>query len=520
MILPKPHQLTRLDGAFTLTSSARVRADEAAGPAVAALRRALEPITGGTIARAVDGEPAAITITVDAERFGPEAYSLTVTPEGIEIVGGDAAGAFYGVQSLRQLLPAETFKPADRPQGDRTFEVPAVRVTDRPTFRWRGTMLDVARHFMPKEFVLQLIDLLALHKLNVLHLHLTEDQGWRIEIPKYPRLTEVGAWRPETLVGHAHRPESEYTFDGTPHGGFYTQDDIREIVAYAAERFVTVMPEIDMPGHMLAAIAAYPELGNGLKPAKVWTRWGISEQILNVEDSTLDFCRDVLAEVMRLFPSQLIHCGGDEVPKAEWKVSPSAQRRIRELGLADENELQAWFTAQMATYLAEHGRRFVGWDEVLEGGGPAKLPDDVVVMSWRGEEGGIQAAQAGLDVIMATRTHLYFDYYQSKDHEAEPLAIGGFTPLEKVYGYRPVPAALDADAAKHVLGAQCQLWTEYVPTVEHAQYMLFPRLCAFAETVWRDESQGIDDYAVFLNERLRPHLARLDALGVNYRPLD
>src|SRR5690606_31476039 len=353
--------------------------DEAAAPAVAALRRALGPATGGAFASAADGESAAITIRVDSERLGPEAYSLTVTPEGIEIVGGDAAGAFYGVQSLRQLLPAEPFKPSERPQGDRTVEAPPVHVTDRPAFRWRGTMLDVARHFMPKEFVLQLIDLLALHKLNVLHLHLTEDQGWRIEIPKYPRLTEVGAWRPETLVGHAHRPESEYTFDGTPHGGFYTQDDIREIVAYAAERFVTVMPEIDMPGHMLAAIAAYPELGNGLKPAKVWTRWGISEQILNVEDSTLDFCRDVLAEVMRLFPSQLIHCGGDEVPKAEWKVSPSAQRRIRELGLADENELQAWFTAQMATYLAEHGRRFVGWDEVLEGGGPAKLPDDVVV---------------------------------------------------------------------------------------------------------------------------------------------
>lgn len=516
VILPKPQQFERHDGAFHLTSTATVRFDEASAPAARALRRALSPATGFALDDATDGDAAAFTLSVDPTVSGPEAYTLAVTAEGVQIAGSDPAGVFYGVQSLRQLLPAEAFAAT---KVERDWEIPAVTVQDRPSFGWRGTMLDVARHFMPKEFVLKVIDLLALHKLNVFHFHLTEDQGWRLASEKYPRLTEVGAFRPETLIGHGHRPESEFTFDGTPHGGFYTQDDIREIVAYAQERFVTVVPEIDMPGHMLAAITAYPELGNGLKPAQVWTRWGISEQILNVEDSTLDFCRDILSEVMSLFPSPLIHCGGDETPKDEWKVSPAAQERMASLGLKDEEALQSWFTGQMAAYLAENGRRFVGWDEVLEGGGPANLPDDVVVMSWRSEEGGIEAARGGLDVVMAPCKSVYFDYYQSEDRESEPLAIGGFVSLRKVYDYRPIPGELDAEAASHVLGSQCQLWTEYVPTPEHAEYMLFPRVCAFAEAVWRDETGGIDDYDVFL-DRLRPHLARLDQIGVNYRALD
>jgi hexosaminidase len=550
VILPQPQHIERREGAFVLTNATTLHADDASAPAAGALRRALGPATGfafdspaapASAASSSGTSGGTITLAVDPARHGTEAYSLSVTPEGIDITGGDAAGVFYGVQSLRQLLPAEAFSTS---RVDRTWEVPAVSVTDRPRFGWRGTMLDVGRHFMPKEFVLELIDLLALHKLNVLHLHLTEDQGWRLAVEKYPKLTEVGAWRPETLIGHARRPESEHTFDGTPHGGFYTAEDVREIVAYAAARFITVVPEIDMPGHMLAAIAAYPELGNGLKPAAVWKRWGISEQVLNVEDSTLDFCRDVLAEVLRLFPSPYVHCGGDECPKAEWKASESAQRRIAELGLADdsadssgdlrtpssarpgddlrtpEDAVQAWFTGQMADYLAANGRRFVGWDEVLEGAGPSRLPKDVVVMSWRSEAGGIEAARGGLDVVMAPCQHVYFDYYQSEDHDAEPLAIGGFIPLSKVYEYRPIPGELDAEAAAHVLGAQAQLWTEYVPTPEHAEYMLFPRLCAFAEAVWREDSDGIDAYDVFVAERLRPHLDRLDVLGVNYRRLD
>jgi hexosaminidase len=517
VILPKPQQLQRRDGAFTLTSTTTLHADADSARAAEALRQALGPATGFAFAPAGADEQAGISLTVDSTHLGPEAYQLTVTSDGIEIVGGGPAGVFYGVQSLRQLLPTEAFS---RTTVARTWEVPAVTVTDAPRFGWRGAMLDVARHFMPKEFVLKLLDLLALHKLNVFHFHLTEDQGWRLAIDKYPRLTEVGAWRPETLVGHGSTPDDQKTYDGTPHGGFYTKDDIREIVAYAAERFITVVPEIDMPGHMLAAIAAYPELGNGLKPTQVWTRWGISEQVLNVEDSTLDFCRDVLAEVMELFPSPFVHCGGDECPKTEWKQSPSAQARIAELGLADEDALQAWFTGQMAAYLSANGRRFVGWDEVLEGGGPANLPDDVVVMSWRSEQGGIEAARGGLDVVMAPCQYVYLDYYQSEDRDAEPLAIGGFLPLSKVYSYRPIPGELEPEAAKHVLGAQAQLWTEYVPNPEHAEYMYFPRLCAFAEAVWRDDTAGVDPFETFVEQRLQPHLARLDTLGVKYRPLD
>ncbi|HEY8457759.1 MAG TPA: beta-N-acetylhexosaminidase [Actinopolymorphaceae bacterium] len=522
MILPKPRQIQHGTGSFVLDATTQIQADDASRAAADALRRAFPLIAQSQTGSA---NAATITLSVDSERLGPEAYDLTVADERIEITGGDAAGVFYGVQSLRQLLPADAF--ADAATSAQSWEIPQVRITDQPAFRWRGVLLDVARHFMPKQFVLKLIDLLALHKLNVLHLHLTDDQGWRLEVEKYPKLTEIGAWRPETLVGHAHRPESEYEFDGTPHGGCYTAQDIRDIVSYATERFVTVVPEIDMPGHMLAAIASYPELGNGLKEPKVWTRWGICDQVLNVEDSTLDFCRDVLAEVMRLFPSQYIHCGGDECPKAEWRASEAVQRRIRELGLTGtdgrtpEDALQMWFTGQMASYLADHGRRFVGWDEVLEGGGPDRLPGNVVVMSWRSEAGGIEAARSGLDVVMAPCQYVYLDYYQSEDHEAEPLAIGGLTPLSKVYDYRVIPAELDTDesARRHVLGAQAQLWTEYVPTPEHAEYMLFPRLCAFAEAVWRDTSQGVDPYERFVAERLRPHLARLDALGVNYRAL-
>ena len=413
MILPKPRHLERLDGAFHLTNATTVRADDASALAAQALVRALglslTPADGG----ADSADQHEIVLSVDGSQLPADAYTLSITPDRIDITGGDSAGVFYGVQSLRQLLPAEAFGTTRVP--DRGWQVPAVTVADQPRFGWRGTMLDVGRHFMPKEFVLRLIDLIALHKLNVLHLHLTEDQGWRLPVDKYPRLTEIGAWRTETLIGHGRAPANEQTFDGTPHGGFYTADDIREIVAYATERFVTIVPEIDMPGHMLSAIAAYPELGNGLQPASVWRRWGISEQVLNVEDGTLDFCRDVLDEVMRLFPGTLVHCGGDECPKAEWRASPAVQERMRELGLPDEDALQAWFTAQMAAHLAKNGRRFVGWDEVLEGGGPANLPDDVVVMSWRSEQGGIEAARGGLDVVMAPLSHTYFDYYQSED---------------------------------------------------------------------------------------------------------
>jgi hexosaminidase len=419
--------------------------------------------------------------------LGPEAYRLETSMSGIRIVGGDDAGVFYAKQTLKQLAPAEG------------GPVPGVVIEDRPAFGWRGSLLDVARHFMPKEFVLRYIDLLALHKLNVLHLHLTNDQGWRIEIQRYPKLTEVGAWRAETMN------------DGVPHGGFYTQDDIREIVDYAARRFIRVMPEIEVPGHTRAAIASYPELGNSGWPIGVKTSWGIETRVLNVEEATVEFFEHVFEEVFELFPSVFVHVGGDECPRDEWRASARAQQLRRERGLANEDELQSWFIRSLDTFFAENGRRLVGWDEILEGG----LAPGATVMSWRGEEGGLAAAEAGHDVVMTPRWFTYFDYRQSDDL-AEPPAQPYLLPLEKVYSYQPIPSGLSAAAARHVLGAQFALWTEHIATPRQAEYMAFPRACAFAEVVWSEKRQP---YGAFL-ARLREHLPRLSALGVGYRPLD
>jgi hexosaminidase len=347
--------------------------------------------------------------------------------------------------------------------------------------------------------------------MNSFHWHLTEDQGWRIEIRKYPRLTEVGAWRKETVVGRPNRDTTKNTYDGKRHGGFYTQDDVREVVAYAAERFVNVVPEIEMPGHAQAAIAAYPWLGNyPNRQLEVWTRWGVNENILNAEPRTIAFMQDVLAEVLGLFPSRFIHVGGDEAVKTQWRSSPRARARIRELGLKNEEELQSWFIRQMDAFLAARGRRLVGWDEILEGG----LAPGATVMSWRGVRGGIAAARAGHDVVMAPTTYTYFDYYQSPDRDQEPLAIGGLLPLDSVYGFEPIPAELEPQYAKHVLGAQGQLWTEYMPTPRQVEYMAFPRLTALAEVVWTPRERK--DWADF-RRRLDVHLRRLDALQVNYR---
>jgi hexosaminidase len=363
---------------------------------------------------------------------------------------------------------------------------------------------------MPKAFVLQLIDLSAIHKCNVFHLHLTEDQGWRIPIERYPRLTEVGAWRPESAVGHYR----DGRFDGTPHGGFYTREDLEEIVAFAAERHVNVLPEIDMPGHMVAAIAAYPELGNTDKQLHVRTKWGISKHVLNLDEATLRFCTDVIDEVVEIFPWANFHVGGDECPTIEWETSPRAQELMLENGFTEERQLQGWFTARMADHLATRGRTLVGWDEILEGG----APPGSIVMSWRGEEGGIEAATAGHDVVMAPQAWLYFDWPYSED-PTEPLGIHGATSVEKVYMYDPVSAAIPPEQRHHVLGAQCQLWTEYVATPEHAEYMYFPRLSAFAEAAWMTETAGQPKSFAEFEPRLERHLNRLAALGVNYRPL-
>jgi hexosaminidase len=430
----------------------------------------------------LDGPP---SIAVDPA-LGHEAYRLETGRSGIRIVGGDEAGVFYGTQTLKQLVPVGG------------GPVPGVEIEDRPAFGWRGSLLDVARHFMPKEFVLRYIDLLALHKLNVLHLHLTDDQGWRVEIERYPKLTEVGAWRAQTMG------------DGVPHGGFYTQDEIREIVEYAASRFVRVMPEIELPGHTRAAIAAYPELGNHGWPVGVGTTWGIETRVLNPETATVEFFEHVFEEVLDLFPSEFLHVGGDECPKDEWRASARAQELMRERGLAGEGELQSWFIRRFDTFFTDRGRRLVGWDEILEGG----LAPGATVMSWRGEEGGVAAAEAGHDVVMAPRWFTYFDYRQAE--AGEPPGRPYVLPLEKVYSYRPVPAQLAPEAARRVLGSQFAVWTEHIASPAQVEYMAFPRACAFAEVVWSATRQP---YEAFL-ARLRTHLRRLSALGVGYRPLD
>ena len=516
-IVPKPVKMTTQPGQFTLTERTAIFTDAASRPVGHQLARYLEPATGFTL-RVQTGDAAAdgsIALRIDRSlaRLGPEGYQLDIRPGRIVARAPEPAGLFYAVQTMRQLLPPEIFREA--PVENVVWTLPAATIEDYPRFAWRGGHLDSGRHFMPKEFVKKYLDLLALHKLNTFHWHLTDDQGWRLEIKQYPKLTEIGAWRKQTLVGRyrSDATESEMQFDATLHGGFYTQDDAREIVAYAKARYITVVPEIEMPGHAVAAAAAYPELGVTGEPIEVATRWGVFSDIFNAEPSTVQFLQNVLSEVLTIFPGRYIHIGGDEANKTKWKASPQIQARIKELGVADEHQLQSWFIRQMDKFLAEHNRRLVGWDEILEGG----LAENAVVMSWRGTEGGIAAARADHDVVMTPTSHTYFDYYQSKDREREPLAMGGFLPLETVYAFEPVPEELEPQYVKHILGAQGQLWTEYMPNPKQVEYMAFPRLTALAEVVWTPKEQK--DYANFV-DRLVPHLSRLRMLDVNFRPID
>jgi hexosaminidase len=494
-------------GAFVLSQDTVLVAQGGAADEAEKLAARLRASTGSPLPVQVSSSKNAITFTLDdaLKQLGDEGYVLDVMPERIDIRAPQAAGLFYAGITLLQLLPPAIFSAS--PQADMNWAVPCCRIEDQPRFRWRGMHLDVARHFMPMAFVKKFIDLLVLHKMNTFHWHLTEDQGWRIEIKKYPKLTEVGAWRKETRAGHERDGAG---LDGVPHGGFYTQDEAREVVAYAAARHINVVPEIEMPGHAQAAIAAYPELGNTDEKLEVWTQFGVNRHVVNVEESTVLFYQDVLREVLDIFPSPFIHVGGDECPKDEWRASERAQARMKELGLKDEHELQSWFIRRMDDFLNAHGRTLIGWDEILEGG----LAANAVVMSWRGEEGGIDAAKAGHDVVMAPNRYVYFDYYITEDKANEPLAIGGFLPLDKVYGYEPVPAQLSADEARHVLGAQGELWTEYMKTPAMVEYMAFPRTCALSEVVWSPAARK--NYADFL-QRMAAHAQRLDALKVNHR---
>ncbi|WP_369169719.1 beta-N-acetylhexosaminidase [Streptomyces sp. R28] len=514
-LIPVPHRTQRAEGFFELGDGFGIEAGPGTEDTARWLRATLGAATGLALPPKEGGEYDVLHLSV-RPGLDAEAYRLVAAPHGVHIHGGSPAGVFWGAQTLRQLLGPDAFRRAPLP--GRTWRLPLTEIRDSPRFRWRGLMLDVARHFMPKDGVLRYLDLMAAHKLNVFHFHLTDDQGWRIEIKKYPRLTEVGSWRARTKFGHRASP----LWDEKPHGGFYTQDDIREIVAYAAERHITVVPEIDVPGHSQAAIAAYPELGNtdvitasieGGSALSVWDTWGISPNVLAPTDNTLRFYEEVFEEVLELFPSEFIHVGGDECLKDQWRQSPAAQERIRELGLKDEDELQAWFIGHFDTWLAARGRRLIGWDEILEGG----LAPGAAVSSWRGYAGGIAAARAGHDVVMCPEQQVYLDHRQDAGAD-EPVPIGYVRTLEDVYRFEPVPAELTPDEVSHVLGTQANVWTEVMEDQARVDYQAFPRLAAFAEVAWsRLPAPAERDFADF-ERRMAVHYGRLDALGVAYRP--
>lgn len=431
----------------------------------------------------------AITLGLDPGIANKEGYVLTTTPEGISINGQTENGVFYGIQTLRKSIPAEA-KGA-------TILIPAGEIKDEPRFPYRGMHLDVGRHFFPIEFIKKYIDLLALHNMNTFHWHLTEDQGWRIEIKKYPKLTEIGSQRSRTVIG-----KNTQEYDNTPYGGFYTQEEAKEIVKYAQERYITVIPEVDLPGHMLAALAAYPELGCTGGPYEVCPRWGVFEDVLCIgNDKTMQFLEDVMGEIIEIFPSEYVHIGGDEAPRDRWKECPKCQARIKAEGLkADKNHtaedrLQSYCMTCIEKFLNSKGRRIIGWDEILEG----DVAPNATVMSWRGMEGGIEAAQLGHDVIMTPTSFCYFDYYQTADTQDEPLGIGGYVPIEKVYSLEPVPTTLTKEQGKHILGAQANLWTEYIASTEHVEYMILPRMAALAEVQWtQPEKKDFKDFTTRL----------------------
>lgn len=448
----------------------------------------------------VDG---AICLTLDLSDDNAEAYKLIVNDKRVCISGASEAGVFYGIQTLRKSLPVAQ---------DINVNLSAVEIYDKPRFAYRGAMLDVARHFYTVDEVKTFIDMLALHNINLFHWHLTDDQGWRIEIKKYPKLMSVASERKETVVGRWYSG----IYDGKPYGGYYTQDELRDVIDYAAKRHITIIPEVDLPGHMQAALTAYPELGCTGGPYEVRTIWGVSQDVLCVgNDFTLQFVKDVLSEVADIFPSEYIHIGGDECPKVRWEKCPKCQERIKSLGLKSdakhtkEQRLQSYMIQEAAKYLKEKGKRIIGWTEILEGG----LVPDATLMSWIGESGGIEAAHQHHDVIMTPNTYLYFDYYQSKKVEDEPLAIGGYLPIEKTYNYEPMPKELTKEEQQYIKGVQANLWTEYIPVFSQVQYMVLPRLGAAAEVQWTDPSKK--DYKDFL--RRVPHLVAVyDCYGWNY----
>ncbi len=466
-IVPKPASIVSSQGSFLIGENTKlVFFSEVENSAVLAdyLSGQISELTGLRISNKISDNISSANVIsfkqVNDKLWGSEEYSIIIDEKGIAIEAASGNGFFYGIQSLLQLIPL---------QG--ALELPFVKILDAPRYPYRGMHLDVCRHFFSVDFIKKYIDLMAMYKMNTFHWHLTEDQGWRIEIKKYPKLTEVGAWRTEK--------------DGSRYGGFYTQEQIKEIVAYASDRFITVIPEIELPGHSVAALAAYPELACNKGPFEVENEWGVFDDVYCAgKESTFEFLQNVMLEVIELFPSKYIHIGGDECPKASWEKCPLCQKRMKEEGLKDEHELQSYFIQRMEKFLLTKDRKIIGWDEILEGG----LAPEATVMSWRGIKGGIEAAKQHHDVIMTPGTHCYFDHYQDVNY-IEPTAIGGFTSLQKVYEFEPTPSELNEDEAKYILGAQANVWTEYMQTSDQVEYMLAPRICALAEVVWSAKGQ-------------------------------
>jgi hexosaminidase len=504
-IIPAPVSIKKNTGTFILSRETSIVADSPNNKAVLFLADYLHSKKMLNIhPKANDGNTIVNSIVLTSagtDGLPAEGYRLTITPEKITIAG-KGAGLFYGIQTLIQLIPAE---------GMASISLPCVQIEDYPRFGYRGMMLDVCRHFFTVEFVKKYIDLMAAYKFNTFHWHLTDDQGWRIEIKKYPRLTTIGSQRAQTVIGNFH-DRTPQQFDNTPLGGFYTQDQIRDVVKYAADRYITIIPEIEMPGHSEAALAAYPELScDPSRTYKVSETWGVFYDVYCPSEKTFTFLQEVLTEVMDLFPSKYIHIGGDEVPKNVWKESPFCQKLIKKLKLKDEEGLQSYFIQRVEKFVNSNGRSIIGWDEILEGG----LSPNATVMSWRGEAGGIAAAQQNHDVIMTPGSGgLYLDAAQGKLSD-EPVGIGGYSPLQKTYSYNPTPASLTPDQQKHILGAQANLWTEYIPTEAKADYMLLPRLLAVSELNWTPlANKNFNDFA---NMRLPYHLAWLDKNNFDYR---
>ena len=503
-IIPQPQSIVEQDGTFTITKATRICLDDQSEEmlrVVGFLNERFRQAAGFELETV--GEPERGNFISFRNTAGaPESYTINAKPDSIVVDYADGAGAFYAVQTLLQLLPVEIY--AQERQTGIDWTVPCCSISDAPRFKYRGMHLDVCLHYFDFEFLKKYIDIMAAHKVNRFHWHLTEDQGWRLEIKKYPLLTEKGQWRKETVVGSL----ASGVYDGIPHGGYYTQEQVKELVKYAADRYVTIIPEIELPGHALAAIACYPELSCGLEDHyETATKWGVFKQVYCPKESTFEFLEDVFDEVFELFPSELIHIGGDECPKASWKVCPDCQALIKKLGLKDEYELQSYFVTRMEKYINSKGRQIIGWDEILQGG----LAPNAKVMSWLGEEGGIKAAQQHHEVVMSPHQKYYLDYWQA-DPYSEPLAMSGPTTLRTMYEYEPVPEVLTEEEARYIIGVEGCVWTEYMPTPERVEYMAWPRMCAIAETGWTQSNKDWDGFT----RRLEKHFSRLDGMDVDY----